>query len=329
MKNAARMTLALLAIQFAASWLPACGGARQDVSKTEGSNGLSKEPGLVKPKLNPARLFTSQVDEQNLLLADKKAAKDYLRSKLVSLLVLKLAKLGIDTQQATSLAANGFLDEFKVRGHLEKIPGKGAEAGKTTEKIIFDVKGLLKVRLSDQDLASLGNSLDSLPLSSIEGAKIVSDYIDSFRGLGPEKDQLIALEKKVGNRWAALLEPFLKVQLEVSVKKTQEFKKSLTKSAEALIAFAVPHGKHPAFTKLEKIFTLAALRWLKTIEVKAQNHSQIKARLKELDVLCQGKLPNLPGYLARDLELAWRNRLNQLEGKKVPFPEIKPDFLLF
>jgi hypothetical protein len=329
MKNTARMILALVAFQFAASWLAGCGASRQDVSKAEGADGLSKDAVEKKTKLNPARLFTSQVDEKNLLLDNKKAAKDYLRGKLVGLLVQDLTKLGIDAQQATSLAANGSLDEFKVNGHREKIPGKGADAGKTTVKVIFDVKGLLNVRLSDQDVAGLGNFLDSLPLNSIEGAKIVSGYLDSLKKLGPEKEQLIALEKKVGDRWAALLEPFLKVQLEVSVEKTQEFRKALTKSAEALIAFAVPHGKHTAFAKLEKIFTLAALRWLKMIEVKAQNHPQITARLKELDDLTKGKLPNLSGYLRRDLELAWRNRMNELEKKEIPFPEIKPDFLLF
>jgi hypothetical protein len=34
-------------------------------------------------------------------------------------------------------------------------------------------------------------------------------------------------------------------------------------------------------------------------------------------------------YLMRDLEIAWRDRLEKLDSKKTPFPKMKPDFLLF
>ncbi len=276
-----------------------------------------------------ARVFESRVDEKNLLLKDEQAAKSYLRRKLLGIMEGKLTKLGFDVGKAESLSKAGKLNDFSVQGHAEKIPGQGSEKGKIVRAVLWDVHAGLSVELSDADVADLGASLDALPVSSIEGAAKVSEYLDGYRALKPQKAFLATLEKKVADRWAGLLDAFLKVNQETSLKDPQRYFETLAESIRALCAFKASNPRHDKFAGLQKTVTLSALRWLHTVPVKADNHELIKRMLARLRKRCPCDLPEMMTFLHRDLELSWRDRLNKLDAAKVSFPKLKQDFIFF
>lgn len=281
------------------------------------------------PKTIAARVFDSRVDEKNLLLANQNAARDYLRRKLVGILAKKLTSLGFDLDRAKSLAAAGRLEDFGVHGHSEKIPGRGADEGKIVKAVLWDVHGKLLVELSDADVAALGSDLNGLPLDSLAGSAKVSGYLDGFAALIPAQAQLDALKKKVADRWAGLLDDYLKAQQKESLADPQRYFNDLAGAIEALCAFNRRCPRNEKFEALEKILTLSALRWLHTVAVTADNHQRIRDMLARLDKASVCKLPNMRNYISRDLELAWRDRLNKQDAAKVPFPKLKQDFIYF
>ncbi|HUU02215.1 MAG TPA: hypothetical protein VM425_12295 [Myxococcota bacterium] len=276
-----------------------------------------------------ARIFESRVDEKNLLLKSEESAKSYLRRKLVGVLEKKLTELGFDFRKAESLATGGKLDDFHVRGHAEKIPGQGREKGKIVRAVLWDAHGGLVVSLSDADVADLGADLETLPVNSLDGAAKVAEYLIGYRALKPDKARLLSLEEKVADRWAGLLDAFLKVQQETSLADPQRYFKMLSESIGALCTFSAHNPRHEKFSGLEKIVTLSALRWLHTVSVTADNHGRIRQMLARLTKICLCALPDMTAFLRRDLELSWRDRLNKLDAAKASFPELKQDFIFF
>lgn len=308
----------------------ACGPAHPDAEgpKKEAVDAGPPPPPVDEAKLQ-ARTFVSEVNEENLLLENEEAAKGYLRQKLVGLLVEQLSQLGYEHGQAGVMAAAGKLEEFAVTGHEEQVVGKGADEGLITDKVVWDVRGRLKVVLSDQNVAGLGEWLDRLPLDSMEEVETVSGYLKRFADLQPEAEQLTELQRKAGDRWAKLIEPYIKIQLEREVERLETYMGVLLRMSTILKQFHQLHPKHPKYSELEKLFTHAALKALKTKELTAQNFPAIKTLMKRIADIAGQHLPGVMPYLMRDLEIAWRDRLEKLDKKKTPFPKMKPDFLLF
>ena len=307
-----------------------CGPAHPDVEgpEKEAADAGPPPPPVDEAKLK-ARTFVSEVDEENLLLADEEAAKGYLRQKLVGLLVKQLSQLGYEHDQAGVLAAAGALEEFSVTGHEEQVVGKGAEEGIIADKVVWDVRGRLKVVLDDQYVAGLGEWLDRLPLESMEEVETVSGYLKRFAALRPDPGQLSKLQQKTGDRWAGLIEPYIRVQLEQDVEKLETYMGVLLRMSTILKQFHQLHPRHPRYRELEKLFVHAALKAVKTKEVTAQNFPDIKVMMKRIADIAGQHLPGVMPYLMRDLEISWRDRLGRLDKEKTSFPKMKPDFLLF
>lgn len=307
-----------------------CGPAMPDV---EGPEKEAADAGPPPPPEDEARLqartFVSEVNEENLLLSDEEAAKGYLRQKLVGLLVKQLSELGYEQDQASVLATAGTLEDFSVTGHEEQVVGRGAEEGLVTDKVVWDVRGRLKVVLTDDYVAGLGDWLDRLPLDSMEEVETVSGYLKRFCRLQPDAAQLAQLQKKAGDRWAGLIEPYIRIQLERDVEKLETYMGVLLRMSSILKQFHQLHPGHPKYPELEKLFIHAALKAVKTEEVKAQNFPAIKAIMERIAGIAGQHLPGVMPYLMRDLEIAWRDRLERLDKEKTPFPKMKPDFLLF
>jgi hypothetical protein len=307
-----------------------CGPARPD------AGGLEKEiadagppPPPVDEAKQKARTFISEVNEENLLLENEEAAKGYLRQKLVGLLVKQLSELGYEQDQASVLATAGTLEEFSITAHEEQVVGKGAEEGLITDKVVWDVRGRLKVVLNDDYVVGLGDWLDRLPLDSMEEVETVSGYLKRFAVLQPDAEQLARLQKKAGDRWAGLIEPYIRVQLERDVEKLETYMGVLVRLSSILKQFHQLHPGHPKYQELEKLFIHAALKAVKTEEVKAQNFPSIKTMMERIAGIAGQHLPAVMPYLMRDLEISWRDRLERLDKEKTPFPKMKADFLLF
>ncbi len=103
----------------------------------------------------------------------------------------------------------------------------------------------------------------------------------------------------------------------------------LLRMSSILKQFHQLHPEHPKYAELEKLFTHAALKVVKTKRVKAENYPAIRKMLDRIGGITGKHLPGVMPYLMRDMELAWRDRLEKLNKKKMPFPKMKPDFLLF
>lgn len=313
-----------------AAWIVSgCGPARPDVEGPKEEAPAAETPPPVDQGRLKARTFISEVNEKNLLLDGEEAARGYLRQKLLGLLVEQLSQAGFERTRAGALAAAGKLEEFDVRGHEEKVLGKGAEEGQITEKVVWDVRGRLQLVLSDQDVAGLGEWLDRLPLDSIETVETVSGYLKRFADLQPDTGQLTELRRKAGDRWAELIGPYIRIQLEREVDQVGTYMGVLQRMSSIMKQFHQLHPDHPGYAGLEKLFTRAALKVLKTKAVKAENYPAIREMLDRIGEIAGAHLPGAIPYLMRDIELAWRDRLGKLDQKKTPFPKMKPDFLLF
>jgi len=313
------------------AWLTAgCGPARP---KAEGPKKEIADAGPPAPPVDEAKLqartFISEVNEKNLLFENEEAAKGYLRQKLVGLLVKQLSELGYEQDQASVLATAGTLEEFSVAGHEEQVVDKEAEEELVTDKVVWDVRGRLRVVLDDQYVAGLGDWLDRLPLDSMEEVETVSGYLKRFAVMQPDAKQLARLQKKTGDRWAGLIEPYIRLQLERDVEKLETYMGVLLRMSSILKQFRQQHPQHPKYTELEKLFTHAALKAVKTFEVGSKNYPAIRKVLDRIDEIAGKHLPGVMPYLMRDLEIAWRDRLENLDKKKTRFPKMKPDFLLF
>jgi hypothetical protein len=310
--------------------LAGCGPARPGV---EGPGSEPADAGAVAPPADEAktkaRTFVSEVKEENLLLENEEAAKEYLRQKLVGLLVERLFQIGFEQTRASTLATTGRLEEFGVQGHEEKVVGQGAEQGLISEKMVWDVRGRLRVVLSDDDVAGLGQWLDRLSLDSMEEVETVSGYLKRFADLQPDPGQLSELQRKAGDRWAGLIEPYIRVQLDREASEVEPYMGVLQRMSSILKQFHQLHPDHSKYAELQKLFTRAALKVLKTKEVKAENYPAIREMLDRIGKIAGSHLPGVSPYLMRDVELAWRDRLEELDKKKTPFPAMKPDFLLF
>ncbi len=313
--------IACVGLSCSALWLSACSGAKP-------SGGVAQEGAGVKA-VPAGRIFRAEVDETDLILDSEPAAKDYLRNKLVGLLVQQMVELGFDGARATRLAADGKLDAFSVRGHEERIHGQGLEAGLIKKLVLWDVKGGLQVNLSDSDVAGLLEQLDGLPLGSMEEVEALERFLVRLPALEPDAGQLAGLRRKVGDRWAVLLAPYLKIQLDIPVQPIHDYLEALGRVAIVLKDFRAAHPDHSGFGPMEKTFILAALKALHTIEVKPERFEEINALLARLTKMTGGAMPGLIPYLKRDLELAWRDHLVKLDDGNAPFSETKKGFLYF
>jgi hypothetical protein len=275
------------------------------------------------------RVFTARVDEKNLGLADEQAAKNYLRQKLVGLLAEQLGEFGYPLQEAGGMAAAGKLEDFSVSKHEEKVADKKAPDQQVKSVVLWDVHGILEVELSDQQVDALGERLATLPVSSIEEAEAVAAYLERMRQLNPEPRKFEALRQQVGDHWAEALRPMLKVQLQAPVMPADIYLESLEGLAARLVKFRDKFSLHQEREALEKLFTLAALNVLHSVEVRAENHPALKEMLARLEKITKERLPDVMPYLLRDVELAWRNRLEKLSKDQVPFPQVYADFYLF
>ena len=133
----------------------------------------------------------------------------------------------------------------------------------------------------------------------------------------------------MGDQWAEALRPLLKLQLQFPVKPEDKYLESLAGLAARLTSFREGFPLHQEYPALEKLFTRAALHLLKTVKVQAQNYPTLKQLLADLESITKDCLPGVIPYLLRDVELAWRNRLEKLGRDQVPFPEVYKDFYLF
>lgn len=323
MKNA----VCLLVTCLVAIGLVGCAARRPDsgVRPDPGEDGVG---GTQKP-VQAARCFAASVDEHNLVLDDREAARDYLRRKLVALVAAKLIKVGFASGRAAEIAAGGELSAFHVHGHREKVFGKGERAGKLDRVELWDVHGRLQVELGGQHIDEVMGRLGHLPVTSLDGAEAMAGYLRALEGLDPDRDELAALWQKLADTWVHLLEPVLKIQLQVPVEPVEDYFTVLEEGAARLARFRDMCPDHPAFDRLEKLFTLAAIKALHTVEVSAANHQALDAVLAHLEALCRPALPGVMPYLMRDIELAWRDRLEKLDDSNTPFPEMKPDFVMF
>jgi hypothetical protein len=315
---------ALTSLAVCCWWLGGCG------SVTPAARPDSAARSEQSPSQVPAhRTFRVEVEETNLVLADDPAARDYLRRKLISLLAKKLMELGLDGAEATRLATQGRLGAFAVRGHKERIIGQGDQAGLVQDVTLFDVKGALEVGLTDRDVAGLLERLAGLGMTSMEEIDALERFLARLEALRPDPEQLGGLRRLVGDRWSALLTPWLKIQLDVPISPLDAYLQALQRVAHVLVDFKRAHPTHPGFGPLEKTFTLASLRALKSIPVKADHFTQINSLLQRLGEMAAEAMPGLLPYLKRDLELAWRDHLVALDDSAADFEQSRKGFVHF
>ncbi len=286
-------------------------------------------PAGVVDQTIPARVLTVDVDEKNLAVANQSAGRDYLRKMLVGLLARKLTNLGFEPQSANQLAAGGTLEDFNIHGHREKVRLSAGTKNKVVRKKLWDVRGRLRVLLTDTDVGVLGQQLGALPVVSIESAQKAADYLAGYTALGPERTQLDAWRLKLGKSWQELLEHYLTVRMDVAVTESAAYLQALDDAAGAVGAFLGHFPKHQALTKLEKVFSLAALKWVRGIELNTENHPRIENRIQQVADKIGHHLPGVIAYLHRDYELAWRDRLKQRDDTSTEFPALRQEFLLF
>ncbi|MBN2497391.1 MAG: hypothetical protein JXR96_22560 [Deltaproteobacteria bacterium] len=281
-------------------------------------------PEIILP-VHAERRFEARVDEKDRLLAGEKAARDYLRQKLIGLMANQLVKLGYDPGRAGQIATLGKLEAFSVRGHREKVKTEGGVA----EREIWDVRGHLIVDLRDAEVTELGARLESLPRESLDEVRALTAFLPHFGKLEPDRVVLARLRSQAGDRWAELLGPYLKAETDRPVQPLAAYLDGLRGVAATLSEFHGHFPDHPAHERLEKDFVLAALKALQTIEVKADNQAAIEKLLGELDEMAGRFFPRLLPFLKRKLELAWRDRLVQQDEDKLPFEKIRDDFVIF
>ncbi len=298
--------------------------------------GCGAAPAAMAPAPTPpaaaapdGRVLTATVQESNLLIPDEPLAKDYLRKKLLQALTEQLVPLGFDAASAARLAAAGQVEEFSVRPHKEQVFGTGVEEGKVRFVTLWDVAGKLSLRLSDEQVAELGRALDALPRTSLDEIEAVETYLERFRSLRPEADQLAGLDKAVGDRLAEALSGFLKVQLATPASPEDEFEQALVRVARPLRNFRKRHPGHAAFGELENAFRVGALKRLRAVPLEPKNIPALRALFLRFAEMCGDELAESYQYLRRTLELDWRNRIQRQDEGGVPFPELRQDFLLF
>jgi hypothetical protein len=306
------------------AWLAtACGGGGQT---RKPDRTAAQQP--VEPEV-PGRLIAVEVDETNLLLADEQAARDYLRRKLIGLAAQRLVELGFDGGRATRMARQGRLGAFAVRGHEERVMGQGKQAGRIEQRVLWDVAGELRLVLGDAEVAALIERLGSLPLDSMEAIEAVETYLARLDALQPEAEARARLGRKVGDRWAELLKPWLAIQVDIPVVPLEQYLDALGRVALVLADFKQAHPEHPAFAALEKAYTLAALKALRQLDVRPENFTAINRLLSRVEEMAGDVMPGLMPYLKRDLELAWRDHLVALDERDAPFTETRKGFLYF
>ena len=313
----------LLLIVSMACWA-AC-GTSSTTTRQEADGGSSP---ALQTKV-AGRIFQAQVGEKNLVLKGDVQARDYLRTKLVGLVAQKLLELGIDAEEATRLASSGRLEAFRVKGHEERVHGQGAEKGLIKKMILWDVTGKLIVELDDAAVAKLVESLAGFPAQSMEEIDALERYLVRLPALEPDEKTFTKLRRRVGDRWAELLAPWMKVQLDIPLEPHKDYLQALARIAVVLNDFKQAHSTHPGFAALEKSFTLAALKLLRTIPVGPAKFKQINELLAELADLAKQAMPGLIPYLKRDLELAWRDFLVKRDDAEASFSETKDGFLYF
>jgi hypothetical protein len=275
------------------------------------------------------RIFQAQVGEKNLVLKSEVQARDYLRKKLVGLVAQKLFELGTDTSEAARLASGGRLEAFRVNGHEERVHGQGAEKGLIKKMVLWDVTGKLIVELDDAAVAELVERLAGLPAQSMEEIDALERFLVRLPALEPDQETFTKLRRRVGDRWAELLAPWMKVQLDIPVELQKDYLQALARIAVVLKDFKQAHATHPGFASLEKSFILAALKLLRTIPVGPARFKQINELLAELGGMAKQSMPGLIPYLKRDLELAWRDFLVKRDDAEAAFSETKDGFLYF
>jgi hypothetical protein len=275
------------------------------------------------------RRVAAEVREQNLIFSDEPAARDYLRRKLIGLLVQELVELGFDAARATSLASEGRLQAFTVEGREAKVHGEGAEAGLIKQVKLWRVEGRLVVLLSDELAAELVERLTRLPLVSMEEVEAVQGHLAKLAARKPDPALLSALERKVGDRWAELLRPFMKAQLDTPLQPAAGFLDALERVAVVLRVFREAQPEHPAFGELEKDFILGCLRLQRAIPVGETGAAALADMHARVQRSAADFMPQIMPYLLRDLELAWRDHLIRLDDQRMAFPGLKGDFLRF
>ncbi|HOX43028.1 MAG TPA: hypothetical protein PK668_05500 [Myxococcota bacterium] len=275
------------------------------------------------------RRLLVEVREANLVLADEAAAKGYLRQKLVALMAQQLLELGFEPARAVALASEGRLEAFSAVGREARVQGEGAEQGQVKQVVLWQVDGRLEVALTDARLAELADRLERLPLVTMEEVEAVERHLGRFAAHKPEPARLEALQRKAGGRWAELLRPYLKTQLDTALEPMAGYLEALARVAVVLRAFRQAHPVDPVFDDLSKEFILGCLRLQRSLPVGEQGFAAVQALLTQVRELAGDFMPQLMPYLQRDLELAWRDHLVTQDEQKKPFPGLKQDFLRF
>jgi len=270
------------------------------------------------------RVFESRVEEKNLLLENRQAATQYLRAKLVSLLAERLSALGFDPAGAARLAASGQAAEFEVRGHRERFAGREADAGKIVEAEVFDVRGRLRLVLSDNEVEELYQILQSLPVSNRESAEKLAEYLEQFARLEPPAEKLNGLRERLAESWAKILEADLMLLREIKPQDAEP--PELAGATEQLRRFSAYFAGH---SRLEPLYVQLAQGWLRwLLQLGDRPLAEQRPRLLRVRQAAAGLLP-LMNYVDKAVELAWRDRIFKLDDQHVPFAAIREEFLVF
>ncbi len=314
----------LSALVCSSAFVTSC--ALLGASSKSGSKGTAKS---AKSTVSAGQVVSVKVDERDLLLKDELTARNYLTQKLEALMAKDLISLGFEGKKALEMAKSAQRKDIFVRGHMERIMGQGKDAGKISDETLWDVRGQLHVSLSDSVLDHLFKDLSSRPVSTMEDVSRLESIFDNMDKKGIDNVRFDALRKKVADKWAALLQPWEKKQFEIPLRPLDSYLKTLKRVSMVLESFYRVHPKHPGFARLEKMFTLAAIKAVRSIEVKSENFEAIRKVLAEIQEIAGGYMPGLMGYIKRDLELAWRDYLVAMDDKKVAFPKMREGFVYF
>ena len=279
--------------------------------------------------LSVGQTISVKVNERDLLLPDEVGARKYLNQKLIALMTKELISLGFDGKTAASMATSAQKKDIFVRGHMEKIMGQGKDAGKIYDENLWDVRGQLQIVLSSSRLDELYKQLESRPLSNMEHVMYLESVFHNMQQKRINTTRFESLMNKTAEKWFKLLYPWEKRQFEIPVAPLDAYLKTLNRVRLVLEDFHKAHPDHPGFATLEKTFTLAAIKAVRSIKVQSENFTAIKRLLDKIQKMAGKLMPGLMAYIKRDLELAWRDYLVSMDDKKESFLKMREGFVFF
>ena len=278
------------------------------------------------------RTLQVQIDENNLRFDTDLQARTYLVKKLRALLAKRLVEEGFSTKWALVKVQSMQPCAWQMRPHEEKVYGTGVEAGLIKQVVLWDLVADFRLDLKDEDINGLLRGLSQRPLQSFRDALDLVDQTKMFAKLTPPKIEFDQFMHTLSSKWLALLQDELQNQLQ-SGKTTQQIVVVLEQVAAHVHRYRQTFPNQAAvvqaLTSIQPAFRKAALAALHRVPVNAKRVEKRKDVIQELERVVRSVWPDLVSFLRRDLELTWRDRLLELEKRRLPFSAVRDEFVGF